>query len=79
LWLALREGAGVAVIGSIVGVPLAWLLASRAREMLFGVTPFDAPTIVVVLATLGVVALVASFVPARRATLIDPVKTMRSD
>ena len=79
LWLALREGAGAAVVGSIVGVPLAWLLASRIRDMLFGVSPFDAPTIAVVLGTLAGVALAASFVPARRATLIDPAKTMRVD
>jgi ABC-type lipoprotein release transport system permease subunit len=43
------------------------------------VTPFDAPTIAVVLVTLACVALAASFVPARRATLIDPAKTMRVD
>ena len=79
LWLALRDGAVVATLGAVVGVPLAWLLASRLREMLFAVTPFDPLTVGFVLGLLWLVVLAASVVPARRATLIDPVRTMRTD
>jgi predicted lysophospholipase L1 biosynthesis ABC-type transport system permease subunit len=79
LWLALREGAHVVMLGALAGVPLAWLLASRIRDILYSVEPFDPPTIGVVLGLLCLVVLAASLIPARRATLIDPAKTMRTD
>jgi putative ABC transport system permease protein len=79
LWLALRDGAGVAILGAIVGVPFAWLLASRLRDLLYAVTPFDPPTVGAVLGALLLVVLAASIVPARRATRIDPARTMRTD
>jgi predicted permease len=79
LWLALREGAHVAVLGALVGVPLAWLLASRVRDMFYAVEPFDPLTAGVVLSALFLVVFAASLVPARRATLVDPARTMRAD
>ena len=77
--LALRDGAKVAALGSLAGVPLAWVLAVRLRAMLYDVTPFDPLTVVVVIGGLVIVVLAASFVPARRATRIDPATTMRTD
>ena len=79
LWLALRDGASVALLGALAGIPLALVLASSVRDMLYTVTPFDPRTIGAVLGALFVVVLVASLVPARRATLIDPAGTMRTD
>ena len=79
LWLVLRDGVNVAALGAFVGVPLAVLLASRLRDVLYAVGPFDPLTIGVVLAALLLVVLAASIVPARRATLIDPAQTMRTD
>ena len=79
LWLALRDGAHIAALGALAGVPLAWLLASRMRDLLYAVTPFDLSTVGAVLGGLFLVVLAASLVPARRATLIDPAKTMRTD
>ena len=79
LWLALRDGASIAALGAFVGVPLAVLLASRLRDLLYAVGPFDPLTIGVVLGTLLLVVLAASIVPARRATLIDPAETMRTE
>ena len=79
LWLALRDGAQVAVLGALAGIPIALVIASRLREMLYAVTPFDPVTVGVVLAALIVVVFAASLVPARRATLIDPARTMRTD
>jgi predicted permease len=79
LWLAIRDAAAAAVVGAVVGMPIALLLAWRVREMLYAVTPFDPTTLVAVLGTLAVVVCVASLVPARRATLIDPTTTMRTD
>jgi putative ABC transport system permease protein len=79
LWLALKDGASVAVLGAVAGVPLAWLLASRLRDLLYAVAPFDPLTVGAVLGALLFVVLAASIVPARRATLIDPVRTTRTD
>ena len=79
LWLALRDGANVAILGALLGVPLALLLASSIRNLLYAVTPFDPLTVLAVLAALFAVVFAASLVPARRATLIDPAGTMRTD
>jgi putative ABC transport system permease protein len=79
LWLALGDGASVAILGALAGVPLAWVLASRLRDLLYAVAPFDPLTVGAVLGALLLVALAASIVPARRATLIDPARTMRTN
>ena len=79
LWLALREGTHVAMLGAFAGIPLALLLAWRLGDMLYAVAPFDPITVGSALATLVVVVLAASLVPARRATLIDPARTMRTE
>jgi putative ABC transport system permease protein len=79
LWLVLRDAAYVAMIGALIGIPLALGLAVRVGDLLYGVGPFDPLTVGAVLGTLVIVVVSASLVPARRATLIDPVKTMRTD
>jgi putative ABC transport system permease protein len=79
LWLALRDAARAAVLGALVGLPLALLLASRLREMLYAVAPFDPLTVAAVLGALFLVVFAAALVPARRAALIDPARTMRTD
>ncbi|MGH7470703.1 MAG: FtsX-like permease family protein, partial [Longimicrobiales bacterium] len=78
LWLSLHDGVQVALIGATAGIPVALLLAARLRSVLY-VSPSDPLTLGTVLGTLVLVVLVASFVPARRATLIDPARTIRAD
>lgn len=79
LWLALRDGATVAAVGAISGAPLALILAWRLRDLLYATAPYDPLTLGAVLGALCVVVLVASFAPARRATLVDPARAMRAD
>lgn len=79
LWLALRDGANVALFGSLAGIPLALVLASSVRDLLYSVAPFDPLTVGAVLGAMFLVVCAASLVPARRATLIDPARTMRTD
>ena len=79
LWLVLADSARTAAIGVLIGLPVAWLLASRVRNLLFTVSPFDLPTIGTALGVLASAVVAASFLPARRATLIDPAQTMRTD
>jgi ABC-type antimicrobial peptide transport system permease subunit len=77
LWLALRDAVLVSAIGALTGMPIAWLFASRLREMLYAVTPFDPLTAGAVLVALVLIAGAAALLPARRATLINLARTMR--
>jgi ABC-type antimicrobial peptide transport system permease subunit len=79
LWLALRDGAQAAAAAAVFGIPAAVFLAARMRGMWYAVTPFDPPTVGASLGALVVVVGAASLLPARRATLIDPASTMRTD
>jgi putative ABC transport system permease protein len=77
--LFVREGAVLVAAGLACGVAGA-LAASRAlTTLLFGVTPTDPSTFAAVAAALTIVALLATYVPARRAAAVDPVKALRAD
>lgn len=74
-----RRGLRLTVIGGALGVTVALGAMQLLRSRLFGVAPTDAITFVAVSLLFLVVALVASWLPARRAALIDPVTAMRSE
>jgi putative ABC transport system permease protein len=67
------------VIGLIIGVAGSLALTRLVSTLLFGVKPTDVMTFVVVSLTLLVVALVACYIPARRATQVDPLIALRYD
>ena len=77
--LVLGRGARLAVVGLAIGLAAAVGLGRVIRSLLFGVTPFDAATLVAVPLVLGGMALIASWIPARRAMRLDPVRAMRED
>jgi putative ABC transport system permease protein len=77
LKLVLKQGMMLAVAGEAIGLLGAFALTRLLRGLLFGVTPIDAMTFVVVAAVLGVVALKACYLPARRATKVDPLIALR--
>jgi predicted permease len=84
LGLVLAEVGVMALFGIIAGLAAAAglikLMGSAAAErMLFGLSPADPVTIAGTTAVLAVVALIAGFVPARRATVIDPMRALRSE
>jgi putative ABC transport system permease protein len=79
LRLVVGQGMAMAACGIAVGLLGAWLLTESLRKLLFEVSPHDATTyggIVVILLT---AALVASYLPGRRATRVDPATTLRSE
>jgi putative ABC transport system permease protein len=77
LKLVLRQGMTLAIVGEAIGLVGAFALTRLMRGLLFGVTPNDATTFVVVAGVLAVVALLACYVPARRATKVDPLIALR--
>ncbi|MCC7241610.1 MAG: FtsX-like permease family protein, partial [Acidobacteria bacterium] len=77
--LFLRQGVQLAAAGLVIGV-LVSLAAMRLLDaLLFGVSPIDPLTYGTVVVALGTVALVATWLPARQATRVDPAIALRSD
>jgi predicted permease len=79
LRLILREGATLAVAGVAIGVAGAFVATPLIRSWLFGIERSDAPTIVATSLGLVMIALLASYLPARRAARVDPLTAMRAD
>jgi predicted permease len=77
--LFLRHGLVLTATGIALGVSVALALSRVMGALLFGVSPMDPLTYVAVSATLAVVMLVAMYVPARRASRVDPVVALRAD
>ena len=77
LKLILKEGMVLALIGVAIGLGGALALTRLITGLLFGVTPTDAVTFGVVAGGLMVVALFACYIPARRATKVDPLVALR--
>jgi len=69
----------LSAIGIAVGLAVA-LAATRAMSaILYGVSPIDPPTYVIVSMGLGAVAVLAMYLPARRASRVDPIVALRAD
>jgi putative ABC transport system permease protein len=77
LKLVLRQGMLLAGVGVLAGVAIALPVTSFASSLLYGVSPSDPLTYIVIAAVLLAVALLACYVPARRATRIDPLVALR--
>jgi ABC-type antimicrobial peptide transport system permease subunit len=76
--MVLRQGMVLAIAGIAIGA-LASLASSRLLgELLFDVSPTDPATLLGVILVLGAVSFLASYLPARRATRVDPVAALRS-
>jgi putative ABC transport system permease protein len=79
LAMVLRQGMSMALIGTAVGIVLAFLLFRGLRTVLYGVQSTDLATLAAVSALLLTVAFIASYVPALRATKVDPVVALRNE
>jgi putative ABC transport system permease protein len=77
--LAMKHGLTPAFVGVVIGVIGALAATGLAQRMLYGVTPRDPLTFVGVVALLVLVAVGASWLPARRATRVDPIIALRTD
>ena len=77
LGLVMKQGAAMVAIGVAAGLVTAFALTRLMASLLFGVTATDVPTFISVTAILAAVALGACYAPARRATRVDPMQTLR--
>ena len=75
----MREAATLVVLGLIVGTVAALLAARTASTLLFGLKPYDPFTLATAVAGLTVVAAVASYIPAWRASRLEPTVALRED
>jgi ABC-type antimicrobial peptide transport system permease subunit len=77
--LIVRQGLQLTGTGVLIGLILAPLGTWVGRSLFYNVSPFDPPTFAVVAGFLLLVALFASYIPARRATRVDPVQALRGE
>jgi len=77
LQMILRQGAKLALLGVAIGICAAFGLTRLMRNLLFGVSAYDPMTFAAVAVLLVLVALLACFIPARRAMLVDPIVALR--
>jgi ABC-type antimicrobial peptide transport system permease subunit len=77
VWMVMRETLLLAGIGLAIGIPAALLLGKYVSTQLFGVKPGDLGAAAAALLVLSIVAACAGFLPARRASEIDPIQALR--
>jgi ABC-type antimicrobial peptide transport system permease subunit len=77
--LILREAGMLLAAGLVVGAALALAAGSAARKLLFGLEPSDPSTLAMAIGCLAVVAVAASYLPARRAARLDPMIALREE
>jgi putative ABC transport system permease protein len=79
LGLVVRQGLSMALVGTAIGVAGAFALSRWIQALLFGVTATDPATFAAVVATLLAVATLACYIPAWRATRLDPTTALRAE
>jgi predicted permease len=77
VWLVMREVLWLVGSGVALGLMAAWGVSRLVSSQLYGITPNDPATMAAAAVALGVVALLAGYIPARRATRVNPVLALR--
>jgi len=79
LRMVLREGLGLTVLGTAIGIPAALASSRLISTMLYEIKPTDPLTLVVCILLMVGVAALAAFLPARRASRVDPIVALRNE
>jgi len=77
LWLIMREVLALLGVGMAIALPASWMLTQSVRSQLYGIQPIDPVSIVSATLAIACVALLAGYVPALRATRVDPMNALR--
>jgi ABC-type antimicrobial peptide transport system permease subunit len=77
--LVVRQSVQYAVIGIVLGVVATILVTRVLGSVLYGVSPKDPTTLIVVSLLMLLIAVLASYLPAQRAMSVDPVEALRAD
>ena len=77
LWMIIKQGLGMAVVGAVAGLLGAWSLRQAVAQLIFGISPADPATFLTAALLLLVLAAAASYIPARRAAMVDPMIALR--
>ena len=75
----MREGVRLAIVGLVLGLVGATVAANLLRTQLYGVTPGDPISYVVAIPTLAAAVALAVWLPARRATKVNPLESLRAE
>jgi predicted permease len=76
IWLVMKEVVMLIGVGVAIGLPAAWGLSRLVQTQLYGITPNDPVTLAIATLSLVVVACAAGYIPALRATQVDPVTAL---
>jgi predicted permease len=79
LWLILRESLLLVLIGAAIGVPLVFAAGKWISSLLFGLQPADPGALAFATALMFVIGVLASYIPARRATRVNPMVALRQE
>lgn len=79
LWMVVGNATRLLLFGVALGVPAAWAASQLVRTMLFGLTPADPAIIAAAILLLCAAGLLAAYLPARRAALVDPMTALRHE
>jgi ABC-type antimicrobial peptide transport system permease subunit len=77
LWLVMREVLVMLGLGVAVALPAAWGLARLVQSQLYGIAPDDPLSMIAATLCIALVAALAGYIPALRATRIDPIRALR--
>jgi predicted permease len=77
--LVLGEAGRLTAVGIVIGIACSLAAATLLRTLLFGVRSWDPPTLIAVAAVLGISALLASYIPARRAASVSPIEALHTE
>lgn len=79
VWLILRHALVLLAVGTGIGLAVSWIARGVMRSYLYGASGYDAATVLLVILTLGLCGVAASYLPARRAAAVDPIEALRTE
>jgi hypothetical protein len=79
VWLVMREGGGITGAGVIAGLAMGLFAARSLSAVLYGVPPTDPLSLLTAAVVLSVAGMAACYIPARRASRVDPARTLTTE